>query len=182
MRILIVIFILLTFDIFGQKKCNLDKYVIPTNLKVDSNDIFVYSTNDNTYFVAYYKKTGNNYIKYFFQRHLLDLKSLIDISENAVVVASPQKQIDSLGRITYFSEHENKYTDKLNYTYVINALALKVTSDKTFILEIKFGSGTFHENFEIEFKSKKLIKKLRTFEEKVSESKMTCVRFTGTDM
>jgi hypothetical protein len=178
----VIIFILLTFEMLGQKPCNLDKYIFSDNVKVDSNSTLIYYTNDDKYFIAYNKSTKDSSIKYLFDKHILNFKGLLNIASNNVIVGAPLRETDSNGKVTYYSLPHDKFLEYSTNTYVIQKIKSIYTSKNDFILEIKLLSGEFSENFELKFHSIKPTKTYKTFADRINNSTLTCITYKSTDM
>lgn len=177
----IIIFSFLTFHVFGQKKCDISKYTFLEKAKVDSNSTIVYYTDDDRYFIAYYKSNQDSLIKLIFEKHLLNIKGLLTITPNSIILGKPLTEKDSLGKVRYYSIEKDKFLDYPTYTYIISKVKLISITKKTFVLSIKVGSENFDENFEIYYRSKKALKAYKTFADKIDNSKITCISFSGTD-
>ena len=177
----IIIVILLTSKLLGQKPCNLDKYVFLQNVRLDSNQTLYYYTDDDKYFIAYLKNSKDSAIKYVFEKHILNLKGLSDITPKSVIIGAPMTTIDASGKKTYYSTPHDKYIDAPTYTYIIKQVKITDTTKKDFEVEIKVESGAFYQNFTIKYQSKNSSKTYKTFADKMDNSKMTCINFSGTD-
>lgn len=176
-----IIFIFLTSKLLGQKPCNLDKYTFLQNIRSDSNQTLYYYTNDDKYFIAYLKTTKDSIIKYFFDKHLLNLKGLTDIAPNSVIVGAPSTTVNASGKKTYYSIPHDKYLDAPTYTYIIKEIKIMDTSKKDFEVHVKVESGAFYQNFTIKYQSKNFLKTYKTLADKMDNSTMTCINFSGTD-
>ena len=177
----VIIFFFLTFHVFGQKTCDFNGYIFLEKVKVDSNSTIVYYTDDDRDFIAYYKSCQDSLIKFIFKKRLLNIKGLLAITPNRVILGTPRIEKDTLGKVRYYSIEKNKFLDYPTYTYIINKVKLISTSKKTFMLSIKVGSENFDENFEIYYRSKKALKAYKTVAAKIDNSKITCISFSGTD-
>ncbi len=177
----IIIVIFLTSKLLGQKPCNLDKYIFLQNVRLDSNQTLYYYTDDDKYYIAYLKNSKDSVIKCVFEKHTLNIKALIDIAPKSVIIGTPLTKKDAAGLVTYYSTPHDKYLDAPTHTYIITDVQITETSKNDFIVKIKVESGTFYENFEIKYKSKKTSKSYKTFTDKIDNSTMTCINFIGTD-
>lgn len=177
----IIIVIFLTSKLLGQKPCNLDKYFFLQNVRLDSNQTYYYYTDDDKYFIAVLKSSNDSSINYVFEKHILNLKGLSDITPNSVIIGTPVTTIDVAGKKTYYSTTHDKYIDAPTYTYIIKQVKITDINKKDFEVEIKVESAAYYQNFTIKYQSKKPLKTYKTFADKMDNSTMTCINFSGTD-